>query len=111
MHFEVPCGLCGSRRSGRTESNRAGGEQFSTGTPKAAYCAEQEFLAGPLLKQSEAFREHGVESKAIPQPLVTEAAPGLTRFCQKRWERTYCVERSRYPPMVEVSRPQAGIDP
>jgi len=64
-HFEVPCGLRGSRRSGHTESNWAGCAQFSTGSPKATHCAEQEFFAGPLLKQSEAFREHGVESKTL----------------------------------------------
>jgi hypothetical protein len=55
--------------------NWAGCAQFSTGTPKATHCAEHEFFAGPLLKQSDAFREHVVESKALPKQLVTEAAP------------------------------------
>ena len=54
-----------------TELNWAGCAQFSTGTPKATNCAEHEFFAGPLLKQSEAFREHPVESKALLQQLVT----------------------------------------
>ncbi len=43
--------------------NWAGCAQFSTGTPKATNCAEHEFLAGPLLKQSETFREHAVLRK------------------------------------------------
>jgi hypothetical protein len=105
-HFEVPCRLRGPRRGGRTESNWAGCAQFSTGTPKATHCAEHEFFAGPLLKQSEAFREHGVESKGFSKQLVMEATPCLTRPRQKRRERTYCVEGPRYPPMVEVGGPQ-----
>src|SRR6266851_9704561 len=62
-HFEVPCRLRGSRRGGCTELNWAGCAQFSTGTPKATNCAEHEFFAGPLLKQSETFREHAVLRK------------------------------------------------
>src|SRR5437868_31451 len=79
------------------------------GTPKATHCAE--FFSGPLLKQSDDFREHAVESKALPKQSVTEGTPCLTRSRRKRWECTYCVQRPRYPPMVEVSGPQACIDP
>ena len=63
-------------------TNWAGCAQFSLGTPKATRCAEHEFFAGPLLKQSEAFREHAVESKALLKQLVTEAALCLTRSRQ-----------------------------
>jgi transposase len=98
-HFEVPCRLRGSRRGGRTESNWADCAQFSTGTPKAAH------------KQREAFREHAVECKTLPKEFVTDAAPCLTGSRRKRWERTYCVQRPRYPPVVEVGGPQACIDP
>ena len=70
------------------ELNWANCAQFSTGTPKATHGAQHEFFSGPLLKQREAFREHGVESKALPKQIVTEATPCLTRPRQKRRERT-----------------------